>query len=101
MAQYIGMVEGFTYIPEADVASNTIVTVGGLIGVTRTALPAGKPGYVFFSSPKSVYSFAQAEGAAAVAQGAEVTISGTAAGIAYDGAAAGAAEITVLLKDPV
>lgn len=100
MAQFIGTVEGFTFTPEADTASNSIITIGGLIGVTRTAVPAGKTGYAFFTGPKSVYTFAQAEGAAAVAQGAAVTIDRTAVGIAYDGAEEGAAEIAVLLKDP-
>ena len=65
MAKFKGIVEGFRYTPVAALDTNSIVTVGALVGVTRKNLAAGETGIAYMTSPKSIYSLPQASGIAA------------------------------------
>lgn len=65
MAKFEGTVEAFRYTANADLAANSIVTVGALLGVTRDKCANGDTIMAFMSGKKSLYSFPLASGIAA------------------------------------
>ena len=110
MAKFEGNYEAFRYTPVANLDTNSVVTVGNLIGVTRDKCAAGDTIMAFLTAPKSVYSFPLATAAeAAVDQGSLMKVASgvaaaasagdTAIGILFEGIAVGDTEALVLLLD--
>ena len=111
MAKFEGIVEGFKVTPVAATATNSIIQVGALTGVTRQNLKAGETGIAFLTAPASIYSFPLASAAVATAdQGDLITISSGVVSVAGEGdtgygclwepVAVGDTEVTVLLFAP-
>ncbi len=65
MAKFEGNVEAFRYTPQTALETNSLVTVGALVGVTRDSCPAGETIMAFMTGRKSIYSLPQASGIAA------------------------------------
>lgn len=65
MAKFEGNVEAFRYTPQTALDTNSLVTVGALVGVTRDSCAAGDTIMAFMSGRKSIYSLPQASGIAA------------------------------------
>lgn len=55
---YLGVFDSYRFTPETAMDSNSIVTSGPMVGVTRANVPAGEVGLAFIANPVSVYSFA-------------------------------------------
>lgn len=114
MAKFEGTYEAFRYTPTSDLPTNSIVEVGGLIGVTRDKCAANDTIMAFMSSKKSVYSFPLATdpAVAAIDRGTLVTIDAsgkiksagagdTAIGILWEAVAVGDKEALVLMYDSI
>lgn len=65
MARFEGNVEAFRYTAVADTPANTLVRIGGLVGVTRDACKAGETIMAFMTGKASLYSLPLASGLAA------------------------------------
>lgn len=113
MAKFEGNFEAFRYTPVADTATNTVVVVGNLIGVTRDNCAANDTIMAFMTAPKSVYSIPlTATAESAVDRGSLVKLStgkiaaasdgDTAIGILWEGIAVGDKEALVaILEAPI
>ena len=110
MAKFEGNYEAFRYTPVSNLDTNSVVTVGNLIGVTRDKCAAGDTIMAFLTAPKSVYSFDLPTAAAsAVDRGTFVKVTDgaiavagsgdTAFGIVWEPIAVGDTEALVLLLD--
>lgn len=65
MAKFEGTVEAFRYTAGSALDTNSVVTVGALVGVTRDSCAAGDTIMAFMSGKKSLYTLPQASGIAA------------------------------------
>lgn len=63
--KFEGNVEAFRYTPQTALETNSLVTVGALVGVTRDSCAAGDTIMAFMTGKKSIYSLPQASGIAA------------------------------------
>lgn len=112
MAKFEGNVEAFRYTPDSDITENTVVVVGGLVGVTRDKCAANDTIMVFMTGKKSIYSLPLATSPATgtINRGAAVCLDSngkikasssgdTVVGYLWEAVASGDTEATVLLKD--
>lgn len=54
---YLGNFDSFRFVAESAIDANTIITAGGMMGVTRANVPAGEIGMAFMAQSASVYTF--------------------------------------------
>ena len=70
---FLGNVETFEFTTTSEVAENSLVTAGTLIGFTRQKFQTGEKGVAFFSGNMSHYNIELATAASAgISQGTEI-----------------------------